>query len=405
MKKHKKLVLAVICLLTAVILTVGCTFTGSKPAEDAPTTEPVPPVTDPQQPETEPATETEPAPQETEEPAPADLLYSPADPGFTSGYRCVTVSNHVYYVAADGIYMMFEGQETLLYSGNFQRLPLCTDGKLLYAVDQSGNVLQLDLTDGSVKELFNVGPTADVLGASEDVLYIGRQEDENDWWGYDLCVYSLDGVLQEELGTDLDVSMADGILCCTDFRSDVRTVPFRAYDREGKLVAEADEVWNYSVLNGAVYYFALEDGTTMEDFMNMEDCSTILYRADRNSWATEIMIFEGMPMATFCGDVLYMDGRFYSLENGAELTGGIYDKIMASGDSSSYRLLGKDDSGKWYISESTSSSFFRENGSGEMVDCGKLPENTYFLSICGDWVYSLYYTEPTQVFASYLPVQ
>ena len=143
----------------------------------------------------------------------------------------------------------------------------------------------------------------------------------------------------------------------------------------------------------------------MEDFMNMEDCSTILYRADRNSQATEIMTFEGMPMATFCGDVLYMDGRFYSLENGAELTGGIYDKIMASGDSSSYRLLGKDDSGKGYISESASSSFFRENGSGEMVDCGKLPENTYFLSICGDWVYTLSNTEPTQVYASYLPVQ
>lgn len=405
MKKSRHVLLALACLLATVLLTVGCAFTGSQPSEDAPTTEPVPPMTDTKQPETEPATETEPASQETEETAPSDLLYSPADPGFTSGYRCVTVSDHVYYVAADGIYMMFEGQETLLYSGNFQRIPLCTDGKLLYAVDQAGNVLQLDLTDGSVKELFNVGPTADVLGASEDVLYIGRQEDENDWWGYDLCVYSLDGVLLEELGTDLDVSMVDGILCCTDFRSDVRTVPFRAYDREGRLVVEADEVWNFSVLNGAVYYFALEDGTTMEDFMNMEDCSTILYRADRNSWATEIMTFDGMPMATFCGDVLYMNGRFYSLENGAELTGGIYDKIMASGDSSSYRLLGKDDSGKWYISESASSSFFRENGSGEMVDCGKLPENTYFLSICGDWVYTLSNTEPTQVYASYLPVQ
>ena len=396
-KKPKNLVLAVICLLTAVVLTVGCTFTGSQSSEDAPAT--VPPVT-----ETEPAVETEPASQETEGAAFGELFNSPADPGFTSGSRYVVVSDHIFYVSDDGIHMMFEGQDTLLCSGSFQRY-LCTDGVLLYAVNQDGNVLQLNLTDGSVKELFNVGTTADVLGASEDVIYIGYQEYGNDWLGYDLCVYSLDGELQDELGEELYASMEDGILCYINFRSDPQTTPFRAYGRDGKLIVEADEVWNYSVQNGTVYYSALKDGETLGDFLEGNGCEMVLYRADRSNGVVELKTFESVnTWITFYGDVLYVDGHFYSLEDGAELTGGIYDKVFVSGDINN-RVIGKDSMGKWYCFDPMGLSFFRENDSGEMVDCGKLTENTFFLSICGDWVYSLYYTEPTQVFASYLPVQ
>ena len=410
MKKSKHVFLALVCLLATVLLTVGCTATGSQSPDETPAPDPTsdtsaPLVTDAPQAETEPAVETEPASQETEGPAFGDLLCTPSDLGFTSGLRDVIINDHVFFVSVDGIYMMFEGQETLLYSGSFQRYSLCTDGALLYAVDQAGNVLQLNLTDGSVKELFNVGPTADVLGASEDVLYIGHQEDENDWWGYDLCVYSPDGELQEELGENLDVSMVDGILCCTDFRSDVRTTPFRAYDHDGKLIVEADEVWNYSVQNGTVYYSALKDGETLGDFLEGNGCEMVLYRADRSNGVVELKTFESVnTWITFYGDVLYVDGHFYSLEDGAELTGGIYDKVFVSGDINN-RVIGKDSMGKWYCLDPIEGSVFRENDNGEMVNCGKRTEYIYFFSLCGDWAYAISGTDSTQVYASYVPVQ
>ena len=401
MKKSRHVLLALACLLATVLLTVGCAFTGFKPSEDAPTTEPVPSMTDTPQNETEPATETEPASQETEESAPSDLLYSPDDPGFTSGYRCVTVSDHVYYVAADGIYMMFEGQETLLYSGNFQRIPLCTDGKLLYAVDQAGNVLKLDLTDGSVKELFNVGPTADVVGASEDVLYIGRQEDENDWWGYDLCVYTLDGVLQEKLGEDLGVHMEDGILCCYAFHSDMRTVPFQAYDRSGTLIVDAEEMWSHSVQNGAVYYLALDDGYTMANYD--PDCTTSVYRVDANG-TTVISTFDGDPYGRFCADTILVNGELYSLETGKALPHSLTESLFDVSSNSYNRSAGKDQAGKWYSYDTREYTFWRENADGELVECGKLPASTSFVSIYGDWVYSQSYSDDRQMYGTYLPI-
>lgn len=406
MKKSRRVLLALACLLATVLLTVGCTATGSQipeetPAPDSASDASSAPATEPQQTETEFPTETEPVAQSTEPPAPVAPFYDVNKQGFISNSQHVAVNERIYYVMADGIYEMYEGQEHLLYSGSFLRYWLCTDGTLLYAVDQAGDVLQLNIADRSIKTLFNVGPTADILGASEELLYIGHQEDENDWWGYDLCVYTPDGVLQEKLGEDLGVHMEDGILCCYAFHSDMRTVPFQAYDRSGTLIVDAEEMWSHSVQNGAVYYLAVDDGYTIANYD--PDCTTSIYRVDANG-TTVISTFDGDPYGRFCADTILVNGELYSLETGKALPHNLTKSLFDVSSNSYNRNAGKDQAGKWYSYDTREYTFWRENADGELVECGKLPASTSFVSIYGDWVYSQSYSGDRQMYGTYLPV-
>lgn len=418
MKKTKRVLLALTCLLAAVILTVGCTFTGSRtsgetPAPDAASDASTAPATEPQQNETEAPAETEPSTQaappteaadKKESPAPVVPLYDTEITGFHSDEFSVIVGNSVYYTNPDGIYRMYEGQETLLYSGSFTNHWVCTDGKLLYTVDAAGDVLQLDLAAGKVRILFNAGPFAYVVGASDEALYLGLQENEQDWWGYDLCVYSFDGTLLEQLGEDLAVRMVDGILCCNDFRSDVRTVPFQAYDRTGAQIVDAVEMSTYCVRGGAVYYIGLDEGYTMENVSYSDNYTSSLFRVDGNG-TTVLTTFQGMPFGMFCGDALALGGeKMYSLENGAELPRNLVNNLFFNGTSLNNQV-GKDENGKWYSIDQRDEVALRENDKGEFVQCSACPESMNFIGLCGDWVYTYEpYYETITVTGTYIPV-
>lgn len=410
MKKARHTSLALICLLLVILLTVGCASVTPQasektPAPDTTSGTDAPSVTEPQQ--TEPApVETEPAIEPvTKDPyTPVVPLYDTEKTGFSSGVFSVIIDNRVYYANPDGIYRMYEGREALLYSGSFTEHWVCTDGKLLYAVDAAGDVIRLDLISGNVTKLFNAGLFAYVVGASDEVLYLGLQEDENDWWGYDVCAYSLDGVLQKELGTDLDVSMMDGILCCSDFRSDVRTVPFRAYDRNGVQIVDAAEMSTYCVSNGAIYYTGLNEGYTWENVTELDPYAWGLFRVDGSGTSILAVLPGGSAFGGFSGDtVLRWGEKMYDMENGTELPRNLVDSLLCPIHFMNCEV-GKDENGKWYSIDLGDATVLRENDAGELILCDNCPELANYIGICGDWIYTYdpYYGTIT-VTGTYVP--
>ena len=419
MKKSRRVLLALACLLATVLLTVGCTATGSQIPEETPAPDSAPdtstaPATEPQQTETEATTktalssETEPpaeAAVNNEPPVPVVPLYDTEKTSFYSNNYFVLVGNSIYYTNPDGIYRMYEGQETLLYRGSFTHHWVCTDGKLLYTVDAAGDVLQLDLVAGNIRTLFNAGPFAYVVGASDEVLYLGLQENEEDWWGYDPCVYSFDGTLLERLGEDLDVHMVDGILCCSERNPVGDIVSFQVYDRNGSQIVDTEEIGNYSVLNGAVYYVVSEESYSVEKNSYLYDYTSSLFRVD-GSGTTVLATFEDAPFGNGYSDgLLIFEGKIYSLENGAELPRDLVDTLC--GRDSFNNIYGKDCNGKWYSFDLWNGIALRENDEGEFVQCSACPENMNFIGLCGDWAYVFDFDEAWEtitITGTYVPV-
>lgn len=186
-----------------------------------------------------------------------------------------TIGDKVFFSNSSGIFY-FEGANR--YNIYPEESPIfASDGKTLYTVSNRNTIVQVDVETGDANTLFRVDAyNAIVCGATQEEIYIGTQQSEEDWWGYTVSAYSHSGTILRSYGSNLDPEMQDGYLILSSYRSDVRpqSVTVIQADTQKTVYETSDTIlsWDVQIIDGAVY--SLE----IEDFFNDQSASMKLQR-------------------------------------------------------------------------------------------------------------------------------
>lgn len=259
----------VILLLCTALLLTGCNK--NEPA-------PLPADT---QPLTEPAT-TEAVPETTAEPTePPTEPVSEATLGFACGLMA-QVGDVVYSVEPQGVCRWEDGVASLVYKNTWSEPRyICTNGKVLYYLNEENSVCGVDLTDGASLFVSNPIPgTPHLSGALGDTVYVTTWPD-NDGWAPD--IYTVDAATgsTEKLEELLDISCIDGYLIQRGFCTDVSPKETWIYDAEGNCILDGKVTWRTGFVGDTLWYSCVDDGYGVDRYM---DSGIHVYTWEDGAW-------------------------------------------------------------------------------------------------------------------------
>lgn len=185
---------------------------------------------------------------------------------FSSGERLINYNNTIFALEADGLYCFDNGKQ-LVYSEQLDTgKGFCTNGQIAYVISTDGRIIQIDISDGTGKTLFEDKNVLQIVGCDNDylreisgdpLLYIGYENDiAGGWsWGVDLCAVLLDGTVWDEIDQGVEAKMINGTLLYSSYRSDVSPTFFSV--RSDKLHLNSIQAWSANMNNNILYYAEL----------------------------------------------------------------------------------------------------------------------------------------------------
>ena len=176
------------------------------------------------------------------------------------------------YNYAIGNKIFFSDASRVFYYENGIRHDICprgsehyaANGETLYTISGGNTVIAVDIVTGNSKKLFSVNAyQAEICGATQDELYIGTQASEEDWWGYTVSAYDLNGTVLRTYGKGLDADMTDGYLFLFNHVSDLRPQSATVIQAETQktVYKTSDDMytWAVEIIDGVVYSMEVSD--------------------------------------------------------------------------------------------------------------------------------------------------
>lgn len=353
-----------------------------KPAPDPePDPEPVPEP----QPEPEPVPAPEPQPQPQPDPEPVIAK------NFSSG-TVLLVEDAVYYSSGSGIYRIVNGVKTQLLQGDFKYDHFCTNGELLYAANSKGELICYDIAEGTGRVLAQLDGCSGLYEVqlfavdNTGIFYVGTQESDEDWFGYTVTGFDVNGNRVFNYGSNWNCVQSEGMILFSGFRSDVSPFRLTVLDENGGYILheEASIVWGGAMADDAFYYV-----TVPEDYWKgPHDCAVRCLTRDGSN--TELYHLHvdagGSASAGVSGNMVTISdwntGEIlrYDLKTGNSVS--MPEEAAKAGVYWIYR----DSEGKLYFTDDNG-NLYRENAAGEFVKAAFIGKDSWVTLVAGDYAY------------------
>ena len=192
----------------------------------------------------------------------------PVEGGFETG-RIVNFTDRAFFVRADGIYrIQKDREEECLVKGSFSpETRICTDGSVLYYVDENGFVREMEIGSPEAparisSDEYILPEGSGVIGAGRDYVYIqtpyreelapsGRLLSET----FPSVIFlRRDTGLYETFMEGYEGGCAGGVTYVCEYSTDVTPRRMVIYDFQGNTLADEPQVWNAASCMGTVWY-------------------------------------------------------------------------------------------------------------------------------------------------------
>ena len=292
--------------------------------------------------------------------------------GFTS---LPGVVDGVYYFSdGDTVYTCAGGKVTEVYSQETAKFHgCCTDGKLLWFVDDYWEVSRAELKTGKTDKVFTVPRLYSLAGVSSTRLFFSRY-DETDYQAGSVEAFDLDGNYNDFLQEHCDAEMENGYLICTPLYTDFAPFRYKTFVAPDGTALVKESVNSSYVKDGKVFYLEKPDLNQDQIYLKSWDGKTEETLKEYTGYGEDVSLTDG---------VLYQreemkTNRYFDAET-EEL---LYetDKIM--------NMLKTDRiTGENYI---VADGCFRLLSPGEpSIYAGKIPDDAYIMEIVDGFAFYL----------------
>lgn len=183
---------------------------------------------------------------------------APEPPAVRFSTGLCEIGDRVFFFDSSGFGYFENGVRTQLYSGQFSGY--ATNGETVYYCDENGNIRCIDVATRGDEALFSIDAhTVRLLGASEDTLFIGIQQTEDDWWGMSVSEYNHKGAVVRSCaeGIGYESTEENGIMFLRDYITDAVPERVRIFDSDTgetlyDFVGERCD-WGVELKDGVVY--------------------------------------------------------------------------------------------------------------------------------------------------------
>ena len=308
----------------------------------------------------------------------------------SSGSSLVTARGAAFFFREGSLVRVAKGEEKVLCDAPALNESLCTDGRQILYINDACVLTAVDAVSGEDRPLLATGAYDTVVGATDSVIYLGRQENEEDWWGCEVLAYDWEGNLIQSYGDGWDVWMEEGYLILSTFRSDVSPVRSTVIAPNGQVLMEDALNWGIRYLEGAVWYLRL----ATEEYVYDQPYDLELWRLDGagNRRVATLGTLTGSDSAGFNGNLAAVYYGVNSMEESHQemfdLAGQPIDpesKLYA--DIQELYVYGLDDQGKRYTVRD--GQLYRQAEDGAYAPNITLPGNgnIHVYAILEDWVF------------------
>ena len=328
----------------------------------------------------------------------------------SSGSSLVTARGTAFFFREGSLVRVAKGEEKVLCDAPALNESLCTDGRQILYINDACVLTAVDAVSGENRPLLATGAYDTVVGATDSVIYLGRRESEDHWWGYEVLAYDWEGNLIQSYGDGWDVWMEEGYLILSTFHGDVSPVRFTVIAPDGQVLMENALNWDVRYLEGAVWYLRL----ATEKFAYDQPYDLELWRLDGadNRRIATLGTLTGIDGAGFYGN-------FVSVHYGVNSTEGSHQEMFDLAgqpldpesrlytDIRELRIFGLDDGGRRYTVRD--GQLYRQAEDGAYAPNITLPGNgnIHVYAILDDWVfYDVYDTntwETSEIQYTYAP--